>query len=1012
MAGIQRLSTNAIAASGPGEKDEIVTSGFNKQHEFNKHNSVVQCVIYNDTNDTYLSLDDRGVRIWDVQGTELKRTMFPKHERGFLSRIIYVPAMRLYFAAALDMTVQVYDNDFNLQQAVPSGQRSVLCLSFDPKSKELISAGIDGVKVWSFSLERLRTFKSFMRPKIMEAADYCLVERLRVDNFKEILVSRSELQNQARKAEIDGLLTAELMSKTSRNFLTASGVPFAELGADEVAQLEEDTDSDEETAVTKDGGVRVEMSDLGTLKINVDDPSVKEAAAAAAKPKGDSAFLGSGEGGTLAWVFEVCRFDQFLFVVTGGAVIALDVQSGQWLDTWKSMHEQAVTSVVFYSPRGYLLTSSNDCTIKVWSINANLKPPSGDAFRQPGDDTITEVKTFTEHRDAVKQIAVHPNVGLELLVSCSHDCSVRVFHLGTLAEVYRLDMDDPVAGIHISNDDGVAIFSGKKVSIWSLTQVWRLFARCMSKPLAIHRVCPIAPRQGVDVDEEANHDDDPWLAEQLQEAAAAKPKPKPKRPKKAAEGGDGDAEPGSGRPLRRSASDWDEWGDALASQKSATVIDPKTVRADDRAEVRRKNRERAKTLATTRSGVDITVPMDILLPTHEPEPELQGSTECIAVLAAHSVRLLSAKGENVCSAIIKEDGDVVGACFDRELSGGNVDGFVMTAFGTVWVYSLPTSGRHEEDIKPRRIWRHTIDRQACCMARLLCNAEIQRDEENSKRGPGGGAPPASPKSTSFGTAPPTSSQTSPRVSVLKKAKSSVARFLLVGTKEGHLLAMDVEGDGEVRRVQKCHRQAIQMVEWLAADHRVVTMSKTSCKVWEDCTLAPLRSIVLNDEQNDLLGRNLISPMGSVVAAHRGQYNVWSGDALGPSKTNEVMEMVGSGHQAPIVAVDFNPDRCLFLTASSDGNLKVMGRDWQVVCDYKLGRPVHTACFLNARGDIALGTDMTLSLVRASAAYGKANTEVLRKSVLGEDHRVQGTPLHDGVNPFTQIDHADRELAPC
>ena len=35
------------------------------------------------------------------------------------------------------------------------------------------------------------------------------------------------------------LLTAELMSKTSRNFLTASGVPFAELGADEVAQLEE-----------------------------------------------------------------------------------------------------------------------------------------------------------------------------------------------------------------------------------------------------------------------------------------------------------------------------------------------------------------------------------------------------------------------------------------------------------------------------------------------------------------------------------------------------------------------------------------------------------------------------------------------------------------------------------------------------------------------------------------------------------------------------------------------------
>ena len=67
------------------------------------------------------------MRIWDTlpgdgRG-ELKQLMFPKAERGFLSRVIYVPAVRLYFAAALDMTVKVYDGDFQLQQSVPSGAR-------------------------------------------------------------------------------------------------------------------------------------------------------------------------------------------------------------------------------------------------------------------------------------------------------------------------------------------------------------------------------------------------------------------------------------------------------------------------------------------------------------------------------------------------------------------------------------------------------------------------------------------------------------------------------------------------------------------------------------------------------------------------------------------------------------------------------------------------------------------------------------------------------------------------
>lgn len=435
-----------MASGGPAE----INSGFNLKHRFSKHSATVSVVIHNATNGTYLSLDDRGARVWDMLPGpghgQLKSMMFPKAERGFLSRVIYVPAVRLYFAAALDMTVQVYDSEFQLQQSVPSGQRSVLCLSFDSKTRELISAGIDGVKIWRFDRSHLRNTG---RRGPMEAKDYCLVERLRVDNFRQTLVSRAKLQEDARQAERENEFSTELMSETSVNFLKETGADFTELldaNYGEWASLPAET-----RGAPPPKPVRVELSTLGTLQINDDTQFIEQAEAyEAATRRAKPAFLGSGDQGTLAWVFEVCRFDDFLFVVTGGAVVVLDVQTGQWLDTWDSMHEQSVTSVVCFPPRGYLLTSSNDCTVKVWSLNANLKPPVGDPFRQPGDETITLVKTFDEHKDAVKQIAIHPNISLELLVSCSHDCSVRVFHLGTLTEVYRLELGDPVAGIHAS----------------------------------------------------------------------------------------------------------------------------------------------------------------------------------------------------------------------------------------------------------------------------------------------------------------------------------------------------------------------------------------------------------------------------------------------------------------------------------------------------------------------------------------------------------------------------------
>jgi hypothetical protein len=132
---------------------DTIVAGFAHQSTYTRHQYPVRGVAVNRTNGTFLSLDEQGLRVWrSAGGGDVKRVTFPAAERGFISRVIYVPSLRLYFAAALDMCIQVFDFEFNLKQVVPSYQRSILCLSFDASSQELISAGIDGVKIWCESL--------------------------------------------------------------------------------------------------------------------------------------------------------------------------------------------------------------------------------------------------------------------------------------------------------------------------------------------------------------------------------------------------------------------------------------------------------------------------------------------------------------------------------------------------------------------------------------------------------------------------------------------------------------------------------------------------------------------------------------------------------------------------------------------------------------------------------------------------------------------------------------------
>ena len=130
-----------------GASSQVTTAGFFRGSEYKKHNNTVRVLAKNTINNNYLSLDQAGVRIWetghDGHCTDVHRVDFPKTERGFISCVIFVPSLRVYFGACLDMTIQVFDIDFKFLQAVPTGQRSVLCLDYDIATNEIISAGID-----------------------------------------------------------------------------------------------------------------------------------------------------------------------------------------------------------------------------------------------------------------------------------------------------------------------------------------------------------------------------------------------------------------------------------------------------------------------------------------------------------------------------------------------------------------------------------------------------------------------------------------------------------------------------------------------------------------------------------------------------------------------------------------------------------------------------------------------------------------------------------------------------
>ena len=102
-----------------------------------------------------MSWDDSGVTLWSRDHSDKKnipyllhQLKFPKNEQGYITTLAYIPKLKVFVAAALDMSFKIYDRTLALVESIRHEERAILALEHDLLTDQLIVAGASGVSVW------------------------------------------------------------------------------------------------------------------------------------------------------------------------------------------------------------------------------------------------------------------------------------------------------------------------------------------------------------------------------------------------------------------------------------------------------------------------------------------------------------------------------------------------------------------------------------------------------------------------------------------------------------------------------------------------------------------------------------------------------------------------------------------------------------------------------------------------------------------------------------------------
>lgn len=125
------------------------------------------------------------------------------------------------------------------------------------------------------------------------------------------------------------------------------------------------------------------------------------------------------------------------------------------MNEWIHKRTDEGTNVLTNFPRffrKYLVTAAKDGSIKVWNDVGSLKI------------------TFVGHHACVNALAIYP-FG-EFIMSSSSDMTLRVWSLEAKDEVDRIQCENPVEGIGtVVEDDNLYSFTSEGIDLWKIKHI-------------------------------------------------------------------------------------------------------------------------------------------------------------------------------------------------------------------------------------------------------------------------------------------------------------------------------------------------------------------------------------------------------------------------------------------------------------------------------------------------------------------------------------------------------------
>ncbi|XP_078609393.1 uncharacterized protein LOC144880786 isoform X1 [Branchiostoma floridae x Branchiostoma japonicum] len=157
---------------------------------------------------------------------------------------------------------------------------------------------------------------------------------------------------------------------------------------------------------------------------------------------------------------------QRCYAVCGTAVAVFNLYQCQMLCYRRDLHARNITSLLFFNPLKNLITASKDGSVKVWDDNWGLR------------------MVFVGHTGAITDLVVYPYG--PFIISASQDCTIRVWSLETCDEVDKIDTEEEVAGLgSIIKQDHVFSYCSYHVDLWRTQHIHNLFTTMGSKVKSI-----------------------------------------------------------------------------------------------------------------------------------------------------------------------------------------------------------------------------------------------------------------------------------------------------------------------------------------------------------------------------------------------------------------------------------------------------------------------------------------------------------------------------------------------